>query len=153
MKGKKMSDNYKRIIKIISATNKVSITGGTPNYGCAGLIIRFILSDDDGAIVFDFYTQAFLPEVLSNMIQTSNPFLGHPRYTGWVSAHKRYAFEGCNNGISEDNCIYLPSNTPCYLTNFSQSLADEIAETLARSGDDSVWYRLKDVYERCTKSK
>lgn len=115
------------------------------NYGTHGVDIRFVMSDEKGAIQFLLYTNWQLPHIAEK--QYKDPSIPKwmlrpmPADIGYHSPKPIY--EG--QGIMAESCEYLDGR-PCYYDGSSLQ-ADVYFDVLVTGGDEALWNKMEEYHK------
>lgn len=137
----------KREIRFFPAFHKVH-DDPKKNYGVHGVEIHFILSGDQGAVIFRIFTKWMLPQTYDywkTLGTAPRHEDSHCSDAGVLFHSATPMYEG--HEPSTDNCDYL--GKPCY-QDMGYLMSREPRDLLVSEGDEAVWKWLESAYrERC----
>lgn len=114
------------------------------NYGVHGVEIHFILSGEQGAMIFRIYTSWMLPQTYEYWEALGIP----PRIkdrecndAGVLFHSPKPMYEG--HECSRDNCTYL--GKPCY-QDIGYLMSREPRDLLIAEGDEAMWAWMERTY-------
>jgi hypothetical protein len=114
------------------------------NYGIHGVEMRFVLKGEQGAVVFEVFTNWHLPDVAKSLAgrisRDYNPFEPMGADVGYHSPTPQY--EG--QKVQSESCAYLDGK-PCYYDG-SGLAAETLLQRLIAEGDTAVWSALEERY-------
>lgn len=137
-----MSEIFEKTIKIMPASDRRH-PEPDKNYGISGVRIFFILKGLLGVITFEMLTELFLPYVLDEFKTKDN--VHSMGFVGTVHSHSLKPLYK-DQKISIDKCEFL-DNKLCYGNICSTDIGSQLARSLVHVGEDSVWYRLTELYQ------
>ncbi len=111
------------------------------SHGLSGMMIRFVVSDEAGAVQFLLGTPFVPSNSIPIMQNTKHSWM--PCDLGYHSRVPRY--EG--QTVSSESCKFLGGD-PCYYDG-SSLYADDAYMTLANAGESALWEFLEQYYS-CT---
>lgn len=134
----------KREIRFFPAFHRVN-DDPKKNYGVHGVEIHFILSGDQGAVIFRIYTRWMLPQTYTYWREELRI---KPRYEDSECSDAGVLFHSAkpsyeSHAPSEDACPYL--GAPCY-QDIGFTMGREPRDLLVAEGDEAVWKWLETTY-------
>lgn len=134
----------KREIRFFPAYHKIH-EDPSQNYGVHGVEIHFILSGDEGAVVFRIFTRAMLPQTYEYWRDRGiQARVEDGKFDdGGVLFHSAKPMYEGQEGPSEDVCPHI--GKPCY-QDIGFTMGREPRDLLVSEGDEAVWKWMERTY-------